>query len=324
MSITLIPLPEPAQLEPLAATAPPDEFEEVWIYPEETGAGYTQDLQLQNGLELSIAQYRLHCDDIKTFPEHPHPIQAGFCLAGQLKYRDYLTVTGQRWLCGSGLALGGTSAEYARQPLMMINIHIDPERFRSSVSNAAGEVLPALAHLFRSSEQVQYLRYSQIMPAMEMPLRQILQCPYRGLTKRLYLESKALELLALSMEQELEPSTEERLLSSRTLKPEDRERIDAAREILQQRLDNPPTLLELARLVGLNDCTLKRGFRQVVGTTVFGYLYNCRMERARQMLREQRFNITEVAQQVGYANHRSFAVAFRRRYGVSPKQWGAG
>jgi AraC family transcriptional regulator, transcriptional activator of the genes for pyochelin and ferripyochelin receptors len=62
----------------------------------------------------------------------------------------------------------------------------------------------------------------------------------------------------------------------------------------------------------------------VVGTTVFGYLYNCRMERARQMLQEQRFNITEVAQQVGYANHRSFAVAFRRRYGVSPKQWGAG
>lgn len=307
-----------------------DEFESIWVYPDELGQGYSQDIQLQEWLELSIAKYHLHQDTTVAFPEHRHPIQTGFCLSGHFKYRGDVVSSGECWFCGSGLAPGGTEKASAQFPITMINVHIEPEQFRQAIANSTQDIPPLLHHLFRSDEQVYYVRYSQITTAIQSVLQQILHCPYYGITKRMYLESKTLELLALSVQQELVIQTDDGRAGGRCdrgedrlvllLKPDDIDRVHYARELLQQRLDNPPSLIELARSVGLNDCTLKRGFRQIFGTTVFGYLYDRRMEQARQLLQEQRLNVAEVAQIVGYANRRSFAVAFRKKFGVSPKQ----
>ncbi len=107
--------------------------------------------------------------------------------------------------------------------------------------------------------------------------------------------------------------------TANSLKPDDIEQIHLAKAILTANFHNPPSLIELARQVSLNDYKLKQGFRQVFGTTVFGYLYQYRMEKARQLLAEQRLNVGEVAQAVGYANQSRFAVAFRKQYGVNPK-----
>ena len=73
--------------------------------------------------------------------------------------------------------------------------------------------------------------------------------------------------------------------------------------------------------MGLNDCTLKRGFRQVFGKSAFGYLHDYRMERARQLLRAGELNVSEAARTVGFANRSYFAAAFRKKYGVSPSQY---
>ncbi|YAF95181.1 MAG: helix-turn-helix domain-containing protein [Nodularia sp. CChRGM 3473] len=80
--------------------------------------------------------------------------------------------------------------------------------------------------------------------------------------------------------------------------------------------------MELPRLVGLNDCTLKQSFKSVFGTTVFAYLYDLRMEQAQLLLQENRMNITEVAKTIGYTNSRSFATAFKRKFGISPSNYG--
>ena len=106
-----------------------------------------------------------------------------------------------------------------------------------------------------------------------------------------------------------------------SLKPEDIDRIHHAKEILTEQIDNPPLLLDLARQVGLNDCTLKRGFREVFGTTAFGYLHDYRLEQARQLLLENRFNVSEVAVQVGFGSCSYLSRVFRKKYGVSPKQY---
>jgi AraC-like DNA-binding protein len=74
----------------------------------------------------------------------------------------------------------------------------------------------------------------------------------------------------------------------------------------------------IALLVGINDCKLKAGFRQVFGTTVFGYLHNCRMERSRQLLEAGEMTVTEAAQAVGFVSRGHFAAAFKRRFGVNP------
>jgi AraC-like DNA-binding protein len=114
--------------------------------------------------------------------------------------------------------------------------------------------------------------------------------------------------------------TEDRAESSKYfLKSEDRDRLYLAQTILRDRLHNPPCLKELAQEIGLNECTLKRGFRQLFNTTVFGYLYQQRMEYARQLLQERELNVSQVAKKVGYASQSRFATAFRKKFGVNPK-----
>ncbi len=67
--------------------------------------------------------------------------------------------------------------------------------------------------------------------------------------------------------------------------------------------------------------TLKRGFRQVFGTTVFGYLHHYRLEQARQLLEAGDMNITETAHAIGFADRSYFAAAFRKKFGLNPSRY---
>lgn len=105
------------------------------------------------------------------------------------------------------------------------------------------------------------------------------------------------------------------------LNPDQLNRLYIAKDVLLKRADCPPSLMELARQVGLNDYLLKRGFRQVFGMTVFGYLQNYRLEKAKQLLAEQKLTVAGVARAVGYASLSSFTHAFQRKFGMNPKAY---
>ena len=154
---------------------------------------------------------------------------------------------------------------------------------------------------------------------MNALLQQILQCPYKGLTKRMYLESKAIELLALLIEEEAEIHQGE--AQAALLDLDYRDRIHYAQEILLKNLTNPPSLMELARQVGMCDYNLKRGFKEVFDTTVFGYLRDRRLERAQQLLLDGQMKVATVAHAVGYNSPTSFNAAFKQKYCVSPKAY---
>ena len=103
------------------------------------------------------------------------------------------------------------------------------------------------------------------------------------------------------------------------LRSDDVERLHLAREILIEHSVKPPSLIELARRVGLNDRKLKQGFRQLFGTTVFGYLQDYRMQEAKQLLHDSDRSIASIAMTVGYKNPEAFSTAFRRKFAISPK-----
>ncbi|MBW4510705.1 MAG: AraC family transcriptional regulator [Scytonematopsis contorta HA4267-MV1] len=123
-----------------------------------------------------------------------------------------------------------------------------------------------------------------------------------------YLQGKILELIALHLAPILDNGNKKQALSR--LKPDTIERVYQAQEILRSRLENPPSLLELAQLVGVSDRTLRRGFHELFGTTVFGYLTEKRMEQAEILLREGNSSVAEVANIVGYSHLSLFARSF--------------
>lgn len=146
---------------------------------------------------------------------------------------------------------------------------------------------------------------------------QILNCPLEGSLRCLFMESKAIEILAL----QLGAISYSQIGEPPRLNKDERNRLEEARRIIEREFADPPSLLTLARRVGLNDFKLKRGFRELYGTTVFGYVRTLRMEKARTMLDTGELNVTEVALATGYSCFGHFSEAFRKRFGISPRDF---
>lgn len=99
------------------------------------------------------------------------------------------------------------------------------------------------------------------------------------------------------------------------------DKVHEAHDIMTTQYQNPPSLHELATMVGTNECTLKSAFKQEFGTTVFQCLFDHRMELASQYLLDSQLPIAEVGFLLGYDYQSHFCTAFRRKYGMSPSEY---
>jgi AraC-like DNA-binding protein len=208
-------------------------------------------------------------------------------------------------------------AEYpARTPVCTVDIYIEPLLLNTFIERQHDQIPTGMRDILNGANEKHYYHASITTPPANMAIHQMLNCPYQCPLKRLYLESKALELISHNLAQFVSPLST--LKNPSALRPDDIERIHYAREILCRDLENPPTLFRLARLVGLTHTKLNRGFREIYGTTVFGYLRKIRLERAKLLLEEQRMNVTEVAFTVGYNSLPSFSTAFSKHFGLKP------
>lgn len=98
-------------------------------------------------------------------------------------------------------------------------------------------------------------------------------------------------------------------------------RIYEARDHLAQHYAHPPTIPDLARMIGLNQTKLKAIFRETLGFTIYDYILARRMERAAEMLVTGDYAIAQVAYAVGYDYPANFAAAFKRHFGRLPRDW---
>lgn len=310
---------EAAQVEPPTCSG---SFDIVQQYPVQLGQGFIRQIELREGVELLISRCQLHDELTIKLPEREHPIEYSFFLSGEGKDATCSAHAGQYSLWSSGMA-PVESAKYDATKQIEVNVHIEPERFLAQWQDAFDEIPPALQQLIKPTSEIYQAWTGRMTIAMQTAVQQVLHCPFQGITKQMYLESKVWELMALLIEQRIEQYAKQCSNQHRpfALKSDDVDRIHYAREILLQRLDDPPSLIELARQVGLNDCTLKRGFRQVFGQTAFGLLHDYRLEQARQLLEERNLNVSEVARTIGFANRSYFAAAFRKKFGVSPREY---
>lgn len=293
----------------------PTEHEIVLRYPEYLGNGYWQHIKLPDDISIDIENHEL-CDRmvLEVPPEENCP-EIGFRLAGNRQlYTKAVHQEGQNFLILSEHR-GGTT-EYDRGRHLKVDINLTPQLWAMLIVNQA-EYLPPQQQLpLYGAINAPYYDLRTTTPVMQSVLYQILNCPYHDLIRRVYLQAKALELVALWLDQEL--NYRQAFHPFIKLRPDDVDRIQHARTILIRNLDNPPTLLELARHVGVNDRKLKEGFRQIFGTTVFKYLHNHRMEQAKYLLLEQKLTVAQAAHAVGYSHLSHFAAAFKKKFGMNP------
>ncbi|MEM8527516.1 MAG: AraC family transcriptional regulator [Bacteroidota bacterium] len=148
---------------------------------------------------------------------------------------------------------------------------------------------------------------------IQQVIQEIIHCPYQKDLQQLFLSAKSLELLVLQVD----------LYQKQTHQPyikteKDRKKLLEAKELLDLHLDNPPTIIKLSQLIGINEFKLKKGFKELFGTTIFGYIQSNRMQIAKTLLLDTNQLIKEIADQLGYSSSQHFSTAFKRHFGQTP------
>lgn len=145
----------------------------------------------------------------------------------------------------------------------------------------------------------------------------LLNHSYSGSLENIFVNAKVHELLIYSLEC-LSEEKEEGFSCKFLADESGRERIYQAREILLQHIGDPVTIKELSRKVAMNECYLKKGFKEIFGTTIFDFYQQQRMEHAKYLLYEKSLSVTDVSALLGYSSISHFSAAFKKHTGLKP------
>ncbi|MEM1427920.1 MAG: AraC family transcriptional regulator [Pseudomonadota bacterium] len=134
---------------------------------------------------------------------------------------------------------------------------------------------------------------------------------HTGLGRRFFLASKAMEMLAvMSAEPAPPPRTD--------MSPREVRAVREARDRAMARLDDPPSVPELARAVGLSVRGLSDGFRRLYGQPLYAFIKEERLLLAKRLLQDGDLTVNQVAHAIGYGPAH-LSTAIRARFGQTPR-----
>jgi AraC-like DNA-binding protein len=246
-------------------------------------------------------------------------IQFHFCLKGLCKF-----------VFNNGNYVLNISEEnslllYNPQRDLPIHLEVDPNTWVVSVLISIKKFHGLFSHeadyitfLSDGNQDKKYYKDGHISPSTAIVLNQLINYNLNSTIKSLYFKGKAYELLSLYFNRAEDANIEQcpfLVDESNVVK------IRQAKDIMINRILEPPTLAALASEIDLSLKKLKEGFKQIYGTTVFGFLFDYKMEVARKLLESGAHNVNEVGLKVGYSTASHFISAFKKQYGTTPKKY---
>ena len=196
----------------------------------------------------------------------------------------------------------------------VVSVIISISKFHSLFSNDADQIF------FLNSENSKRKFYddSIFSPNIAVVLSQIIRAKVHDSMRALYFKGKVYELLSLYFNKNEDTDLDQ---CPFLVDEENVRKIRMAKGIIIERMAEPPTLAELSQEIGLSLKKLKEGFKQLYGDTVYGFLLDHKMTEAQRMLDSKNYNVNEVGLKLGYSTASHFIVAFKKKYGTTPKKY---
>lgn len=265
-------------------------------------------VQLLPGLSISLstADEMGPADTKHVFPSDAQYIHLNSILAGKFE----ATVGNQFLQCGCGdfnigFSAGENFCSYHSNDFSNLAIMINPEL----LTELAGEELCGTELSKRLSFFVKQSGANGKVNGCANRIHRLIKEPQAS---PLLLHSATLDYLYWHL------SALKAVDSGNQVSLREKKQLIAAREFLLTDLSNPPTISDVAKEVGLNQCKLKQGFKALFDNTVYGCFQEARMHKAMSLLKDN--NVTETAISLGYSNVSHFSVAFRKQFDVLPKE----
>ena len=271
--------------------------------------------------DFSVIRIKNDLDLPKTL-QHPVDqefIQFHFCSKGQMNFSfnqgnyNFPLSDGHSMLLFNPQKTLPIDLELAPQT-WLVSILISVTRFHSLFSSDADHI----SFLSPENSSKKYYDTLPFTSSIAVVLSQVLQAKVHDSMKELYFKGKVYELLSLYFNKSEDPSLEQ---CPFLVDEENVQKIRRAKDIILERMTDPPSLENLSLEIGLSLKKLKEGFKQLYGDTVYSYLLDHKMEDARRMLDSQKFNVNEVSSKLGYSTASHFIAAFKKKYGTTPKKY---
>ncbi len=290
------------------------------------GEGKVEVHQFHDGLSMLAIHGTLQEElEIKIKQIDYHPLRLIYCQTGHLTHLvnarliQYQLHNFQNSLS----ACAGNADQNFRFHIGEVSVfvvEINRSFYLERIETELWTVHPQLDKVFRdifSSQPFLYQGY--YCPSTTQVLRSILRTDYEGLVLSTFLESKILELLSLMWSQysdDQKPSHKQKVI-----RESDAKALLAARQYVLEHLPSPLSISDLSRKVGINEFKLKTGYKQLFNTTVYQHIQSERLNQAKLLLEEGKWDVGEVAEKVGYSNKSHFAARFKEKFGILPKQF---
>lgn len=288
-------------------------------FQKNTAQSFYEEISIEPG--FFILKFNNETDENQTFKREVSSnfIQFHFCIKGSASFsfnegnyklpiqedRSLLLYNPQRDL---PLDLHLIPHSWVLSVLLPIN------KFHSLFSTEANYI----TFLNDENKDRKYYKDGLITPSMSIVLNQLMNYNLHPSIKPLYFKGKAYELLSLYFNRPEDADVEQ----CPFLADEDNvSKIKKAKQIMIARMAEPPTLQQLADEINLPINRLKEGFKQIYGDSVFSFLFDYKMEVARQLLATGSHNVNEVGLKVGYSTSSHFISAFKKKFGTTPKKF---
>jgi AraC-like DNA-binding protein len=301
-----------------------DCHDQSFSLPQNRGNGYFRSVCPRKGMLLLIEEYRLRQNLSVRSSNMLLPLGISYCLSGHVNWsireRD-MHFTTRRGQCEFlySTTTDGDATYIADEPVMVVNIMLCPNLLRSYFESfdlpCQNTEIPGLP---LGTEKVIYRKHSFPSCSQQL-LRNLMRTSCQRMADKLRIQGKVLELVAFLLDQlDLTPHVIDNNSEDNFASDDDYAMISRAKSILRSNLQSPPSLRRLARLVGTNETKLKRRFVSLCGTTAYGHLATCRMEKACELLADEKLTTSQIAEELGYAERTHFSRAFSRHFGFPP------
>ncbi len=216
---------------------------------------------------------------------------------------------------GLNTELSGIATVNSLIPVKMFHLYITPQKLAHLLGSGSGHLVRTIVDKARVNSK-NPLNITTVGPIITSIIHQIFNCNGASPADSLFLRGKILELLSYEVEILCGSQRKQTILQ-----PDDVVMLQAARAIIMERMSTPPSIAELARKVGLNEKKIKQGFKELYGTTVYGFLREYRMQQAKLLFERDHKSVTDVACAVGYSNVSHFGAIFKHHHGVRPGEY---
>jgi AraC-like DNA-binding protein len=283
------------------------------------GKSTIEEIQLEKGFTVLIFQNET--SETENFERNIDSsfIQMHFCVRGNSKFLFNNGSYSFDVLDGRSILLYNPQRELPihldiQPKTTLVSLLISIDKFHSLFSKESNYI-PFLSD---ENSNKKYYDDTEIKPTVTVVLQQIINSNINSSVKELYVKGKVYELLSLHFQKEENVAGE---YCPFLVDEQNVLKIRNAKEIIINKMADPPSLQELANEIGLNIKKLKEGFKQIYGDTVYSFLFDYKMEHARKLLESNQYNVNEVGIQVGYSTASHFIAAFKKKFGTTPKQY---